>query len=252
MKRLLSWKVSLVIVFVVASVGFYVLHFLIFRDAHHIFLYLIGDLGFLFIDVLVVVLFIENILERREKKSRLNKLNMVIGTFFSEVGLALLRRFATFIENAESLKCQAAFGFDWEHKDFERARAAAAAFTYHGKPDPAKLAELRTFMLSERGFLLTLLENPNILEHEDFTDLLWAVFHMADELSYREGDLTALPASDLTHIGGDLRRAYSIIVVQWLTYAEHLKASYPFLYSLAVRINPLGANPSAVVRPSNQ
>jgi len=130
MKRVLSWKVSLVIVFLVASVGFYVLHFLIFRDAHHIFLYLIGDLGFLFIDVLVVVLF---------------------------------------IENAESLKCQAAFGFDWEHKDFERARRAAAAFSYHGKPDPAKLAELRTFMLSERGFLLTLLENPNILVREFWT-----------------------------------------------------------------------------------
>jgi muconolactone delta-isomerase len=59
--------------------------------------------------------------------------------------------------------------------------------------------------------------------------------------------LTALPKSDLVHIAGDLSRGYSQIVVQWLAYAEHLKASYPFLYSLAVRINPLGAHPSAVV-----
>jgi len=248
MKRLFTWKTRLVLIFLAASAALYFLHYLIFRDAHHIFLYLLGDLAFLFIDVLVVVLFIESLLERREKKSRLKKLNMVIGTFFSEVGLELLRRFTVFIENAEDLKSRAAFGFDWEPKNFEQARRAAAGFMYQGKPEASQLNELRAFMLAKRPFLLSLLENPNILEHENFTDLLWAVFHVADELSYREGDMAALPQSDLTHIGGDLRRAYSLIVIQWLAYAEHLKENYPFLYSLAVRINPLGASPSAMVR----
>jgi len=248
MKRLLSWKVLLVVLFLAASVGFYFLHYLIFKDLHHIFLYLVGDLAFLFIDVLVVVLFIENLLERRERKSRLKKLNMVIGTFFSEVGLELLRKFSAFIENAESLKDRVAFGFDWERKDFDQARKAAANFSYQGKPGASQLAELQAFMQSKRTFMLTLLENPNILEHESFTDLLWAVFHLAEELSFRDGDIAGLPQSDLIHIAGDLRRAYSLIVIQWISYAQHLKASYPFLYSLAVRINPLGVNASAVVK----
>jgi hypothetical protein len=248
MKRLLSWKVLLVVFFLAASAGIYFLHYLIFKDPHHIFLYLVGDLGFLFVDVLVVVLFIESLLERRERQSRLMKLNMVIGTFFSEVGLELLRKFSAFIVNAEGLKSRTAFAFDWERRDFEEARKAAANFAYHGKPEASQLAELRTFMLSKRGFLLTLLENPYILEHESFTDLLWAVFHVADELSYREGDMAGLPQTDIVHIGGDLRRAYSLIVTQWITYAQHLKERYPFLYSLAVRINPLGASPSAVVK----
>jgi hypothetical protein len=244
--RLLSWKI-LSVLFVAASAGLYFLHYLVFRDLHHIFLYLLGDLAFLFIDVLVVVLFIENLLEQRERKTRLRKLNMVVGTFFSEVGLELLRKFSAFVENAEELKGRVAFGFDWNRKDFERARKAAADFSYRMKTNPAQLAELRSFMKTERSFLLSLLENPNILDHESFTNLLWAVFHVAEELSFREGDLAALPKSDLAHIAGDLSRGYSQIVVQWLAYAEHLKASYPFLYSLAVRINPLGAHPSAVV-----
>jgi hypothetical protein len=33
------------------------------------------------------------------------------------------------------------------------------------------------FLLEERDFLLRLLENPTLLEHESFTDLLRAVFH---------------------------------------------------------------------------
>ncbi len=243
---LLSWKI-LPVLFLAASAGLYFLHYLVFRDPHHIFLYLLGDLAFLFIDVLVVVLFIENLLEQRERKNRLRKLNMVVGTFFSEVGLELLRKFSAFVENAEELKGRVAFGFDWSRKDFERARKAAADFSYRMKTDPAQLSELRAFMQTERSFLLSLLENPNILDHESFTNLLWAVFHVAEELSFREGDLAALPKSDLVHIAGDLSRGYSQIVVQWLAYAEHLKASYPFLYSLAVRINPLSAHPSAVV-----
>jgi len=51
---------------------------------------MIGDIGFLFLDVLLVILFIERILARREKRAIMKKLNMVIGTFFSEVGMELL------------------------------------------------------------------------------------------------------------------------------------------------------------------
>ena len=134
----------------------------------------------------------------------------------------------------------------WRHVEVTEQRTKRD-FAYRMKTDPAQLAELRSFLQTERSFLLSLLENPNILDHESFTNLLWAVFHVAEELSFREGDLAALPKSDLVHIAGDLSRGYSQIVVQWLAYAEHLKASYPFLYSLAVRINPLGAHPSAVV-----
>ncbi|MBN1940330.1 MAG: hypothetical protein JW843_12150 [Candidatus Aminicenantes bacterium] len=245
-ERLLSWKI-LPFLFLAASVGIYFSHYLIFKDPHHIFIYLLGDLGFLFIDVLVVVLFIENLLEQRERKTRLRKLNMVVGTFFSEVGLELLRKFSAFVENSDELKTRAAFGFKWTRREFEKSRKAAADFTYRVEMDPVQLEELRTHLLSKRSFLLTLLENPNILDHESFTNLLWAVFHLAEELSFREGDLADLPKSDLAHISVDMVRAYSQIVVQWLAYAEHLKDSYPFLYSLAVRINPLGAHPSAVV-----
>lgn len=57
---------------------------LFFRDPHHIFLYLIGDIAFVFIEVLLVTLIIHQLLSRREKQAMLKKLNMVIGAFFSE------------------------------------------------------------------------------------------------------------------------------------------------------------------------
>jgi hypothetical protein len=247
MKLKPTWKARLIVVLIGLSIAFYTLHYLIFRDLRHILFYLLSDIAFLFLNVLVVVLLIEGLLEQREKKAILKKMNMVIGTFFSEVGLELLRRFSVFVENTDSLVLDVTVRPDWTHRDFEQASRAAREFAYIIRNDPAQLAELRRFLTERYSFLLRLLENPNLLEHDRFTDLLWAVFHMAEELSYRGDRLDSLPANDYLHLAGDLKRAYSRIVSEWIAYVEHLKGTYPFLYSLAVRINPLSPHPSAIV-----
>jgi len=247
MKIKLTLKAQLIIALIGLSIAFYALHYLIFHDLRHILFYLLSDIAFLFLNVLVVVLLIEGLLEQREKKAILKKMNMVIGTFFSEVGLELLRQFSVFVENTESLTPAVTIDPQWSHKDFEQASRAAREFAYNIQTDPTRLAELRRFLSDTYPFLLRLLENPNLLEHDRFTDLLWAVFHMAEELSYRGDRLASLPANDYLHLAGDLKRAYSRIVSEWIAYVEHLKGTYPFLYSLAVRINPLSPHPSAVI-----
>ena len=104
MKKIFSWTVNVSLMFIAASALTYTIHYFIFRDSHHIFIYMIGDIGFLFIDVLLVVLFVERILSRREKRAMMNKLNMVIGTFFSEVGMDLLKKFSAFVDDVENLE----------------------------------------------------------------------------------------------------------------------------------------------------
>jgi len=85
-----------------------------------------------------------------------------------------------------------------------------------------------------------------LLENEAFTELLRASFHLNDELLNRK-DLKNLPASDLQHLGGDLKRVYALLVRHWLTYLKHLKENYPYLFSLAMRTNPFDAEASPVV-----
>ncbi|MCK7537963.1 MAG: hypothetical protein MZV63_46915 [Marinilabiliales bacterium] len=77
------------------------------------------------------------------------------------------------------------------------------------------------------------MENPTLLEHDRFTDLLWAVFHLVEELEMRPESLEGLPAADYAHLSVDVRRAYSRLAGEWLAYALHLKEDYPFLFSLA-------------------
>lgn len=51
------------------SVLFYVLHYAIFHDAHHIFIYFVGDVAFVFIEVLLVTLIIHQILSGDIKRA---------------------------------------------------------------------------------------------------------------------------------------------------------------------------------------
>jgi len=247
MKRKTSWLLPVSLLLVAASVLAYGVHYLIFRDAYHIFFYMLLDISFLFLNVLVVIIFIERLLAQRERRTVFQKLNMVIGTFFSEVGLELLKRFSARVANADALKERLDVRPNWTRKDYQKATAAAKGFSYDLNIDPPSLLELKTFLAQKRDFLVRLLENPSLLEHDRFTDLLWAVFHLAEELSFREGMLEGLPPADYNHLMADSKRAYTHITMEWLAYLEHLKGSYPFLYSLAVRINPLSANPSAYI-----
>ena len=112
--------------------------------------------------------------------------------------------------------------------------------------DKTILPKLRDFLIEKRDLLLRLLENPNILEHESFSELLLAVFHLEKELQLRKRT-SHLPAEDLDHLNKDIERVYSLLVYQWLDYMQYLKKEYPYLFSLAIRMNPFDPDASPVI-----
>lgn len=173
------------------------------------------------------------LLARREKQHVLRKLSIVIGAFFSEVGNHLLAR------------CVAADPESWAKAE-RTARELIHEHTCQVTPSASVLANLKSSLAAERGFMLGLLENPNLLERESFTDMLLAVVHLAGELGYRQR-ITDLPESDLGHLRGDLERAYRLLIVEWAGYAAHLKIHYPYMFLLILRTHPLHTNPAAVV-----
>ncbi len=97
------------------------------------------------------------------------------------------------VERAEVLERQVEISPRWNKKEFAAAMAAARDFNYQVRVTPAQLAEIDGFLSSKRTFLLRLLENPNLLEHERFTDLLWAVFHASEELDIPGKELRKPP-----------------------------------------------------------
>jgi hypothetical protein len=189
----------------------------------------------------------EMMLNRREKQVRLEKLNMVIGVFFSEVGTKLIAFFAELDPNLHEIRKDLVVSALWTEQDFSRARKDLKHYEYGIEIHQADLEDMRSRLLEQRGFLMGLLENPVLLEHESFTELLRAVFHLAEELSYRK-NVRQLPDTDKAHLANDMKRAYQLLVAQWIDYMKYLKEHYPYLFSLAMRTNPFDLNASPVVR----
>ena len=171
---------------------------------------------------------------------------MVMGAFFSELGNRLLQDLLKYFDNRLEISSHLNVTERWTKKDFKKA----ADFAYHLKVDVdcrnIDLGRLKAFLSQKRTFLLTLLENPSLLEHDRFTDLLWAVTHLDEELEARPS-LTGLPEKDQEHLAVDIQRMYDHLASEWLDYVQHLKSKYPFLFSLILRTHPFQEQQSPII-----
>jgi hypothetical protein len=135
---------------------------------------------------------------------------------------------------------------EWKEQDFLAALRTLAGTKIETTASRERLPGLHALLSEKKKTILVMFENPNLLEHDKITDMLWAVYHVVDELQNRE-DFSTLPDSDISHLSGDVKRAYRLLIIEWLDYMRHLKARYPYLFSLALRKNPF-ASCDAVVR----
>ncbi len=237
-----SWKMKVALVLIGSSAALSLLHVLFFRDTHTLFFYLALDVVFVPVQVLLVTVLIERLLSEREKQTLLRKLNMVIGAFFGEMGNGLIRMMGATCADFRELEASLAVAQDWRRTHYKAAAEFIQGYQCKFDPDSVQLQDLKEFLLKKRDFALSLLQNPNLLEHDGFTDLLWAVSHLTEELEARK-NLQNLPHSDLNHLEVDIRRAFGLLVREWLSYMQHLRKHYPYMYSLSVRMNPF--NPTA-------
>ena len=238
MKRVFDWQVTLGVILIALTTLVYFVHYLVFRDIEHIFIYFIGDVAFVFFEVLLVTLVIHRLLHHREQRALRNKLNMLIGAFFSELGTDLLRRLTGHDQESHRLAQHLLSPSDWSERQFLNIQESAREHNSAMDSRQGDLEALRDHLQEKKQFMLDLLQNPSLLENEPFTNLVWAVFHLTEELAHRR-DLKDLPEADHRHLAEDMERVYHLLLVQWTGYMMHLKKDYPYLFSLAKRTNPL-------------
>ncbi|HDR73263.1 MAG TPA: hypothetical protein ENN85_05080 [Methanoculleus sp.] len=245
----LRWEVKLGIFLILASITVYTIKLAVMDDLEGTVNYIFNSLGFLPVNVLLVTIVLNSLLSVRARREKLEKLSVVIGTFFSEVGTMLLTRFSDNDPGIDAIKGDLVVTNDWDAAEFARVDAKLRTYHYTVEIHAIDLEKLRDFLKKKRDFLLRMLENPVMLEHEAFTEVLRATFHLAEELD-RRTDLTQLPASDLDHLAGDINRVYGLLVHQWLEYMAYMKRNYPYLFSLAMRTNPFDETATPVVQQS--
>ena len=221
-----SWELKVALVLGLASLMLYLIDLAFLRDWHSLWASALANLAFLPISVMVVTLLIDRLLAVRDRAMRLDKLNMLISAFFSHLGTKLLSLLAARDENRQYLQSHLGTPAAWHSISPREVKRILSGRSYEVSVNADDLHELRQFLSQKNDRLLRMLENPSLLEHERFTELLRAIFHLDEELSFRE-DFRVLPNSDLKHLSADVNRCYGLLVREWVHYMWHLKRHYP-------------------------
>ena len=219
------------------SAAIYAAQIVLFHDRRDTLFYLLQDWAFLPAQIAVVSIVVGQVINAREKQDRLSKTRMLASSFFGDLGNDLLQLLLPCTCDFPQLVPLLQIGSDWKARDFQAASRALRSIDLHLSLTPENFSSLKSLLTDRRLPLLVIASNPALLEHEDFTDMLWAVFHMTDELTARD-DLTVLAPDELSHLNADARRVLSSILVNWVCHMDNIRTEYPYLYSLAVRENP--------------
>ncbi len=233
----MKWEIKLSATLIVISVFFYVINYLTFHDTTFIEKYILVQLGFLPISVLLVSVVLNSLISRRVQRERKEKLNIVVGSFFAEIGKDLLRYLTKYDPNAQELAKEVMYIENMDSKEIRALKEKLREREYHVNAEKLNMSELRKFLLENKEFAVNLLDNPVILEHETFTDMLWNVLHVTEELR-RVYEFSTLSDEDKEDITGDLKNLYRLLAYEWVNYVEYLRDAYPHIFVYEAKTNP--------------
>lgn len=236
---------TLILLLLFSSVVIYSIQILVFHRVGETEFYFLQDMAFLPISVLLVTLGLNTVIVRQERKDKKEKVSVVINEFFAETGTELVIALRGHIANLEGIEPKLRLAADWQDKDFSGSIDALGKYSFRAELMQTDLDLLRDTMVNKKDHILRLFENANLMEQDRFTGMLWAVYHVYDELRSRES-LSDLPSSDIQHLNLDIQRAFQILLIEWIESMRLLKKKYPYLYSLAVRKCPFGDGDATV------
>jgi len=241
-----KWYILTSIILIFLSVLSYSMQIYFFHQETNTYFYFLQDLSFVPIQVLIVTFVIDRLLKRQQRISLMKRVYVAIGIFYNELGNELLKHLFDLTVNKNDLSTRLEISAHWKTKEFDKAEKWINTNPVIIDINGEKIELLKQFLDSKRLFLLNLLENSNLSEHDTFTDTLLGVCHLSDELALRKNPIEAPPA-DLAHLSIDIKRAYHGIIKEWILYIVHIKKEYPFLFSLALRSNPFNNKSSVVI-----
>ncbi len=221
---------------VLLSLFLHYLHYLIFQDAHHTLIFLVADIAFVPMEVFFTTFVLDKLIEKREHSHILEKLNMLIGLFFSELGTDLLKDITKGDGDLKIIKQDSIKeNFD-DTIVFDILTADILTHRYSIDISKINLNSIKSNLEKNIDLLITLLTNDSLLDHENFTEMLMSIMHLKEELSSRYN--TGIEKYELEHIKKDIETAYKYLAIEWAQYMKYLKNNYPVLFTKALINNP--------------
>lgn len=216
-----------IIVFILAllSVLIYGIQIMLFHDPKTTGFYFLQDMAFMPLTVLIATILIGSLLQRYERKEMIERTRLLTSTFFTEVGEDLLQPLilsaSCYDEVVELLKSKAYS--EKEVKQRIRDMHLKVRLT------PELIQSIKNLLEEHQMFMTITASNPILLEHEKYTDMLWALFHLKDEIRMRGTE--NLSEESMQHLELDSKRVLELLLLNWVDHTRYVKKEYPYFYA---------------------
>lgn len=220
----MSNKRRVIIILFVTSIVVYGLQMLIFKDPKTTGFYFLQDVAFMPLTIVIATVMIGAIFEEHDKKERIERTKMLTSAFFTEVGEELLQ---LLVEASDSYK-QMTDLFD-DVPDEAELKMHIKDMKLHVKLTSERAIELRNTLDVHYMFITINASNPALLEHEKYTDMLWSIYHLRDELKMR--DLDRMTKEERKHLEIDATRVLNNLLINWVSHVRYVQKEYPYFYA---------------------
>lgn len=227
----------------IISMIIYAIHYIIFGHAEDTISGIILSLGYVPLGMIYEILILDKILEAREKIKSTNKINMLMGSFYHEIGNRILNLIVEGDRSIKEVQVYTQVSLLWEADQFQTLSEVLTSYKCDLDIDNINLDEINNMLDLESKFLLSLITNPMLDEYEDFGNMIMSLLHLRDELQSRFYNKMLMDYEKI-HIRNDICRVYRHLLLQWVDYMKHLKDVYPELYVKALINSPFDSRDS--------
>lgn len=221
---------------ILLSVLLHYVHYLIFKDLHHTLIFFMADIAFIPMEVFFSYFVFDRLLEKREKLHVLERLNILIGVFFTEIGTQFLREIVRGDKNKKLFKKDYCEDYFFNKENFNELEKDILVYDYNIDINKINVDKLKIELDNTKDLLITLVTNESLHDHGTFTEMLLSLMHLKEELDTRWNE--KIEEYEKNHLEKDIIVAYKYLAIEWWQYMNYLSENYPNLYVKALIENP--------------
>ncbi len=222
-----------VILLLIASIVIYGVQLIVFHDPNTTAFYILQDVAFLPISIAVATIVVGEYLSEKEKKDRQEKTQMLCSGFFTEMGNELLQVLLPLSKEKADIKNLFETVEVNDGKSLDELREKINKMPIRIELNEAAYKKIEKMITESRDLLLIFSSNPLLIDHADFTKMLWALFHLVDEFRLR-GPYESLSVADMGHIESDFAEILKLVLINWSRNRLFTKKQYPNYFNSSV------------------
>lgn len=228
---------QLILLLLCASALLYAIHYLIFRDLHHLAIFGLHELAFVPLEVILVTLGLDQLVEKTHREEARSKVSIIETLYFNESGGTMLRYLTSFDPDAARLRELLQVTEDWHPSDFRQAIRQLKSYPFLLDLDRIDFFGLHYHLSQRHEYYRSMLENPALTQSEAFTEMIMKIYLLWEELDGRT-NLYQLPEKDRSYLAELLHEIYRELTEYWLDNVYNHSIHNRFRLHRAIESNP--------------